>query len=259
VEKIQGQIADALDLKFNKETKEGRAAQLRERITKEKSILVILDDIWGRFDLTDLGVPFGSDHKGCKLVVTSRDLNVLNCEIGTQKEFRLGVLLEDDSWKLFEKMAGDVVQEFNIKPIAEKVAKCCAGLPLLIVTVAKALRKKDVSDWKDALNELERFDQEGLHKKVYSTLELSYNCLESEELKLLFLFIGSFGLDHLHIGELISWYWGLGLYRHSRSLADARTKCYKLISDLKASSLLLDSNTEVVRIHDVVRKVAKTI
>ncbi|WJX56808.1 hypothetical protein P8452_42430 [Trifolium repens] len=259
VEKIQGQIADALDLKFNKETKEGRAAQLRERITKEKSILVILDDIWGRFDLTDLGFPFGNDHKGCKLVVTSRDLNVLNCEIGTQKEFRLEVLLEDDSWELFEKMAGDVVQEFNIKPIAEKVAKCCAGLPLLIVTVAKALRKKDVSDWKDALNELERFDQEGLHKKVYSTLELSYNCLESEELKLLFLFIGSSGVDHIHTGELFSCSWGFGIYRHARTLTHARNRCYKLINDLKASSLLLESKTEFVYMHDVVREVAKSI
>ncbi|KAK2368447.1 putative disease resistance protein [Trifolium repens] len=259
VEKIQGQIADGLDLKFNKETKEGRAAQLRERITKEKSILVILDDIWGRFDLTDLGVPFGNDHKGCKLVVTSRDLNVLNCEIGTQKEFRLEVLLEDDSWKLFEKMAGDVVQDFNIKQIAVKVAKCCAGLPLLIVTVAKGLRKKHVSAWKDSLNELERFDQEGLHKKVYSTLELSYNCLESEELKLLFLFIGSSGVDHIHTGELFSCSWGFGIYRHARTLTDARNRCYKLINDLKASSLLLESETEYVNMHDVVREVAKSI
>ncbi|RHN74714.1 putative P-loop containing nucleoside triphosphate hydrolase [Medicago truncatula] len=82
---IQGQIADALDLKFNKETKEGRARELRERITKEKSILVVLDDIWRKIELTELGVPFGNDHKGCKVVVTSRDLNLLSCEFGTQR------------------------------------------------------------------------------------------------------------------------------------------------------------------------------
>ncbi|PNX69775.1 disease resistance protein, partial [Trifolium pratense] len=187
IKNIQDQIADALDLKFNKNTKEGRARELHKRITMEKCILVILDDIWGKLDLEEVGIPFGNDHKGCKLLVTSRDRNVLNSEMGTQKEFRLQVLLDEASLKLFEKMAGDVVQEFNIKPIAVEVAKLCAGLPLLIVTVAKALRKKHVSDWKDALNELKRFDQEGLHNKVYSTLELSYNFLESEELKLLFL------------------------------------------------------------------------
>ncbi|WJX72592.1 hypothetical protein P8452_56456 [Trifolium repens] len=257
--KIQGQIADTLDMKFKKETKEGRAMQLRQRIINEKSILVILDDIWGKLDLTEVGIPFGDDHKGCKLVVTSRDRNVLNSEMGIQKEFRLEVLLEGDSWKLFEKIAGDVVQDFNIKPIAVEVAKLCAGLPLLIVTVAKALRKKHVSDWKDALNELKRFDQEGLHNKVYSTLELSYNFLEREELKLLFLFIGSFGLDYMYIGDLFLRYWGLGLYGYSGTLTDARTRYYKLINDLKASSLLLESEPELIRIHDVVRDVAKSI
>jgi len=259
VEKIQGQIADALDMRFNKETIEGRATQLRKRITKEKSILVILDDIWGRLELEEVGIPYGDDHKGCKLVVISKDLNVLNREMGTQKEFRLEVLLEEDSWKLFEKMAGDVVQDFNIKPIAVKVSTCCAGLPLLIATVAKALRKKEIFYWKSTLNELERFDQEGLHKKIYSTLELSYNCLESDELKSLFLFIGSFGLDYVHTFGLISAYWVLGLDRHAHTLTDARTRYYKLISDLKASSLLLDSETELVRMHDVVRNVAKSI
>ncbi|XP_039687016.1 probable disease resistance protein At4g27220 [Medicago truncatula] len=245
---IQGQIADALDLKFNKETKEGRARELRERITKEKSILVVLDDIWRKIELTELGVPFGNDHKGCKVVVTSRDLNLL-----------LEVLNEEDSWQLFKKMAGDVVQDFNIKPIAVEVARRCAGFPLLIVTVAKALRKKKIFDWKSTLNELERFDQEGLHKKIYSALELSYNCLESDELKSLFLFIGSFGLDYLHTGELFSSYWGMGLYRHSHTLTDARTRYCKLINDLKACSLLLESEAELIRIHDVVRDVAKSI
>ncbi|XP_045801152.1 probable disease resistance protein At4g27220 [Trifolium pratense] len=259
VKNIQGQIADALDLKFNKKTKEGRAMQLRERISKEKSILVILDDIWGRLDLEEVGIPFGNDHKGCKLVVTSRDLNVLNREMGTQKEFRLEVLLEDDSWKLFEKMAGDVVQDFNIKPIAIEVARRCAGLPLLIVTVAKALRKKSFFDWKSTLNELESFDQEGLHKKIYSALEFSYSCLETDELKSLFLFIGSFGLDYIHTGGLFLCYFGLGLYRHAHTLTNARTRYYKLINDLKASSLLLESEPERIRIHDVVRDVAQSI
>jgi hypothetical protein len=193
LEKIQEKIADDLDMKFNMQTKEGRAMQLRQRISNEKSILVILDDIWGKLDLTEVGIPFGDDHKGCKLVVTSRDLNVLNREMGTEKEFRLEVLLEEDSWKLFAKMAGDVVHDFNIKTIAIEVARRCAGLPLLIVIVAKALRKKHVVDWQDALNELKRSDQEGLPNKVYTSLELSYNFLESEELKLLFLFIGSLG------------------------------------------------------------------
>jgi len=64
VEKIQGQIVDALDMKFNKESIEGRATQLRNKIIMEKSILVILDDMWGTLDLVEVWIPFGDDHKG---------------------------------------------------------------------------------------------------------------------------------------------------------------------------------------------------
>ncbi|WJX72664.1 hypothetical protein P8452_56516 [Trifolium repens] len=217
------------------------------------------NSIIGVYGMGGVGIPFGDDHKGCKLVVTSRYLNVLNSNMSIQKEFRLDVLNYEDSWKLFEKMAGVVVQDFNIKPIAEKVASRCVGFPLLIVTVATALRKKNIYDWQTKLNELERLDQEELHEKIHSTLRLSYNWLENDELKSLFSFIGSFGQGHLHTEDLFSSYWGLGLHRHSRSLTDARTRFYKLINDLKASSLLLDSETEIVKLHDVVREVAKSI
>ncbi|KAJ1434234.1 P-loop containing nucleoside triphosphate hydrolase [Sesbania bispinosa] len=257
--RIQGQLADGLGLKFEEETEGGRAGRLRQRISKEKSILVILDNIWSKLDLTEVGIPFGDVHKGCKLLLTSRYLNVLNCEMGTQKDFRLDVLSEEESWYLFEKTVGDAVKDYNIKPIAIKVARCCAGLPLLIVTVAKALSKKDVYAWKDSIIQLERFDHEGLHKKVYSTLELSYNYLENNELKSVFLFIGSFGLDYIHTGELFSCYWGLGLCRHAHTLIEAKNRYYKLINDLKDSSLLLEFESEWVRMHDVVRDVAKSI
>lgn len=135
----------------------------------------------------------------------------------------------------------------------------CAGLPLLIVNVADGLRKKDEPVWKDALNRLKRFDKEWFHKKVNSTLELSYNWLESEEVKMLFLFISSFELDYLNTGPLFICSWGLGLFTNCPTLAEARVRFYKLINDLKASSLLLESEIERVRIHDLVRDVAISI
>jgi len=162
---------------------------------------------------------------------------------------------------LFQKMAGDVaVKDFNIKPIAEKVAKCCAGLPLLIVTVAKGLRKKHVVAWRDALIQLERLDHEDLREKVFPTLELSFNFLGDDQ-KSLLLFISSFGLSYIHIGELFSCCWRLGFYERMNTLAKERNIDYKLINDLRASSLLLEAEAEPewVRMHDVVSYVAKSI
>ncbi|MED6197125.1 hypothetical protein PIB30_053738 [Stylosanthes scabra] len=244
---IQGQLADGLGLKLNSETEQGRAADLRTSISGEKSILVILDDIWGELDLTQVGVPYGDQHKACKLVLTGRDLNVLH-RMGTQTDFPLGVLSEEESWTLFESMAGDVVRHGRVEAIAVKVVKCCFGLPLLIVAVAKALRKtEDVCVWKDALTRLKVFDHEDYHKNVSERLKFSYDCLKGEELRSLFLLIGSFehGFNNydgsLKAEELVPICWALGLYKNVRSLEEARNRHYTLVKELMDSSLLLDS------------------
>jgi hypothetical protein len=55
---IQGEIADKLDLKLNKEYLSGRADLLQARLNaNDKKILVILDDIWEKVDLEALGIP----------------------------------------------------------------------------------------------------------------------------------------------------------------------------------------------------------
>ncbi|KAJ7971603.1 Disease resistance protein [Quillaja saponaria] len=187
VRQIQGEIADALGLRFKEETQVGRANRLCQRINQENSILI--DDIWGGFELQAIGVLLGDCHKGSKLLLTSRSYDVLKREMGIQVGFRLEVLEEDEAWNLFEEMAGDTVKDPNVQPIAIEVVKRCAGLPVLIASVAKALKDVALYVWKDAFKQLERFDKEGMHVKVYSALELSYNHLKGQEIKSLFLLI----------------------------------------------------------------------
>ncbi|KAG4381935.1 hypothetical protein GLYMA_15G247400v4 [Glycine max] len=258
VKKIQGQIADALwDRKLKKETESGRAIELRERIKKQEKVLIILDDIWSELDLTEVGIPFGDEHNGCKLVITSREREVL-IKMDTQKDFNLTALLEEDSWNLFQKIAGNV-NEVSIKPIAEEVAKCCAGLPLLITALGKGLRKKEVHAWRVALKQLKEFKHKELENNVYPALKLSYDFLDTEELKSLFLFIGSFGLNEMLTEDLFICCWGLGFYGGVDKLMEARDTHYTLINELRASSLLLEGKLDWVGMHDVVRDVAKSI
>ncbi|CAJ1957840.1 unnamed protein product [Sphenostylis stenocarpa] len=200
VENIQGQIANALGLEFGAETKEERVEKLQ------------------------VGIPFGDDHKGCKLLA-SEHRNVL------------------------KRLMGDEVNESSTKVIAQEVVKCCRGLPLLLVAVAKALQGKDVSVWDDALKQLKGLDELGFLNEVVCPLDLCYDFLDNYELQSLFLFIVSFGPGRIHTGE----------YGDSQSLTEARNKYYKLIDDLRASSLLIEDGTEYVRMHDVVRDMAKAI
>jgi disease resistance protein RPS2 len=187
--KIQGEIADGLGLKLDAETDSGRADFLYERLKRETKVLVILDDIWERLELDDVGIPSGSDHRGCKILMTSRDRNVLSRGMVTEKVFWLQVLPENEAWNLFKKMAGDVVKYPDLQLVAVEVAKRCAGLPILIVTVARALKDGKLSEWKDALERLKRFDKDEMDSQVYSdlALELSYDSLKGEEIRSVFL------------------------------------------------------------------------
>ncbi|KAL5741067.1 hypothetical protein ACOSQ2_030247 [Xanthoceras sorbifolium] len=113
IKSIQGQIADELGLKFHEESLTGRAARLRDRLKKEKRVLIVLDNIWAQLDLEVIGIPLGEqekrsalqeeDQKGrndeqrlCKILLTSRNLDVLRDDMNTQKEFSVEILSEED-------------------------------------------------------------------------------------------------------------------------------------------------------------------
>ncbi|XP_010660269.1 disease resistance protein RUN1-like [Vitis vinifera] len=151
---IQQQIAEKLGMKFEEVSEQGRAGRLHQRIKQENTILIILDDLWAELELEKVGIPSPDDHKGCKLVLTSRNKQVLSNEMSTQKDFRVQHLQEDETWILFKNTAGDSIENPELQPIAVDVVKECAGLPIAIVTVAKALKNKNVSIWKDALQQL---------------------------------------------------------------------------------------------------------
>ncbi|KAL9314515.1 hypothetical protein ACSQ67_019967 [Phaseolus vulgaris] len=56
-------LTDGLGLKFDELTELGRTSWLCQRIRQEQKILVVLDDMWGKLDLTKVGVAFDEDYK----------------------------------------------------------------------------------------------------------------------------------------------------------------------------------------------------
>ncbi|KAI9127387.1 hypothetical protein K1719_001946 [Acacia pycnantha] len=257
LEIIQREIAVFLGLRFEEATIIGRAARLQQRIENEKSILVILDDIWEILELDKLGLPL-KDHKGCKLLLISGKLDILR-KMETQKDFLIGVLNEEEAWSLFEDMVGDVVKDANLRDVAIQVAQKCSGLIVLIVTIARALKNKDDMDsWKDALNQLKTVDKKGMSAKIYSALEFSYNHLDGDDVKALFLLCGSIG--PIPVEYLLKCVMGLGIFKHINTPKDARLKLHRLIGSLKTSCLLLKDNSNMkVEMPDIVREVAVSI
>nr|CAN65562.1 hypothetical protein VITISV_009359 [Vitis vinifera] len=259
---IQQQIAEKLGMKFEEVSEQGRAGRLHQRIKQENTILIILDDLWAELELEKVGIPSPDDHKGCKLVLTSRNKQVLSNEMSTQKDFRVQHLQEDETWILFKNTAGDSIENPELQPIAVDVAKECAGLPIAIVTVAKALKNKNVAIWKDALQQLESQTSTnitGMETKVYSSLKLSYEHLEGDEMKSLCLLCG-LCYSQIYISDLLKYGVGLRLFQGTNTLEEAKNRIDTLVDKLKSSNFLLETgHNAVVRMHDLVRSTARKI
>ncbi|KAK9214763.1 hypothetical protein WN944_006762 [Citrus x changshan-huyou] len=197
IKQIQQEIAEKLGLELSEEAEFRRASRMFERLKNEKKILLILDNTWKSLDLGTIGIPFGVEHRGCKLLFTTRDLDVL-IRMGSEKNFSIGILNEQEAWRLFKIIAGAYVENCELKSTATSVAKACRGLPIALTTVAKALRNKELPEWKNALQELQMpsetsFD-EGLPAEAYSTIELSYKYLVNSFLCMMFFVMLPFQL-----------------------------------------------------------------
>ncbi|XP_039059191.1 disease resistance protein At4g27190-like isoform X2 [Hibiscus syriacus] len=261
MQKIQEEIAEKLGMTISENNIDVRAARLRERLGKENRVLVILDDIWKFLDIRALGIPSADQHKGCKILITSRKLFVLK-SMGSQKRLPIDVLKEDEAWNLFKYAAGPIAERSDLQSTAMKVSKKCAGLPLAITTVAKALKhKENLYEWKDALEQLKpsEINSEGITAEAYSAIEMSYRYLEREELKYTFLLCCIMGHNAV-FEDLLKYCWGLGLFHGLGTMEKVRNRVLTLVNELRDSSLLLAGSTpESFDMHDVVRDIAISI
>ncbi|KAG6650874.1 hypothetical protein CIPAW_06G073300 [Carya illinoinensis] len=245
--RIRGEIAVMLNQeRHRQQTEIGRANLQQESSTKDAKSLVILDDIWPKqLELEDIGIP----SEGCKVVLTSRNRDVLVREMGTQKNFELESLVEEEAWNLFEKMAGDSVKDPDVREVAIKVAKECAGLPVALTTVSKALKGKSLSIWKDAELRLKRpppVDVPEILSPIYTCIELSYNQLADEEHKSLILLCALLDQYYgIYYQDLLKYCFGLGLFQGIVTLEEARHRLDSLVCDLRDSCLLIEAWPDV--------------
>jgi disease resistance protein RPS2 len=104
ITKIQTQIGDAIGLNFEDQSDlaestfctcfgnnkritkiADRAVLLCAKMKNLQTVLVVLNDLHGRIDLGEIGIPFGEDHKGCKILLTSTSMGVLLDDMNVDK------------------------------------------------------------------------------------------------------------------------------------------------------------------------------
>ncbi|KEH20687.1 CC-NBS-LRR resistance protein, putative [Medicago truncatula] len=79
ISKIQTQIGIAIE----------RALLLCAKIKELQTVLVVLCDLHGRLDLGEIGIPFGEDHNGCKILLTSTSSEALSKHMKVDKVIQL--------------------------------------------------------------------------------------------------------------------------------------------------------------------------
>ncbi|GLT29168.1 hypothetical protein SLA2020_040510 [Shorea laevis] len=192
VVKLQDNIASNIKEKLpeNVTEEEQRAATLSDILSRVRFVL-ILDDAWGTFSFEDVGIPKPTQQNGCKVVITSRSVELCNY-IGCEQVIRMQQLPEKESLNLFlDTMGPDVLLKIpNLEETLKLLVAECAGLPLAIVVIARSMRgANDISTWKYALFELKSRVKrvKGWDDKIFERLKFSYDRLNDAELQNCFL------------------------------------------------------------------------
>ncbi|KAB2607058.1 disease resistance protein [Pyrus ussuriensis x Pyrus communis] len=103
VKTIQSEIAGQIGLKLDEDPESVRALKLYGRLTEIKRILIVLDDVWTELDFKAIGLPYEHTNKGCKILLTSRNLEVCN-EMRSQQIIEVRTLTTEESEELFREM-----------------------------------------------------------------------------------------------------------------------------------------------------------
>ncbi|CAN7064264.1 unnamed protein product, partial [Brassica oleracea var. botrytis] len=105
---------------------------------KNKKFVLLLDDIWSKVELAEVGVPSPTRGNGCKVVFTTRSREVCG-HMGVDDPMEVQCLTDSEAWDLFEKKVGPLTLKSHprIPEQARKVAEKCRGLPLALNVIGE--------------------------------------------------------------------------------------------------------------------------
>ncbi|KAJ3684691.1 hypothetical protein LUZ61_013855 [Rhynchospora tenuis] len=263
-EKVQNEIINKLGLSKNgsMEQKQGTIYNF----LREKSFVLLLDDLWDCVDLDRIGIPDPTELHSCKrkVVLTTRSTEVCG-KMEVTKIIKVDILNWEDAWSLFiEKVTEETINsDPQIKKYAVDVVKELGGLPLALITTGKAMRYKiDHNDWEHAIMQLKQarlndVESSRVNKTVFHVLKFSYDSLKNDTLRQCFLHCSLWPEDFsIRKDRLIELWMGLGLIDESDKIQAAYTIGYTYINDLLSVCLLEIDNDHAIKMHDVIRDMA---
>ncbi|KDO41951.1 hypothetical protein CISIN_1g037625mg, partial [Citrus sinensis] len=263
LEKIQEDIGKKIGLvgdSWKSRSVEEKALDIF-RSLREKRIVLLLDDIWERVDLTKVGVPLsGPKNTTSKVVFTTRFIGVCG-SMEADRKFLVACLSEKDAWELFREKVGEetLKSDHDIAELAQIVANECGGLPLALITIGRAMAyRKKAEQWRRAIEELRRSASKFacLGKEVYPLLKFSYDSLQNDTIRSCFLYCCLYPEDYgILKWDLIDCWIGEGFFGES-DRSGAENQGYDILDTLVRACLLEELEDDEVKMHDVIRDMA---
>ena len=193
-----------------------------------------------------------------------------------KKELKVAYLQEHEAWQLFEENIGaETLSSPHIEALARELVKELKGLPLALVTIGKAMYRKDEYQWETAIQYMQQSccadDKDpvelGMETNVFRRLKFSYDNLRNKTLRDCFLTCALWPEDeNIRKVDPAQCWMGLGLVNEHDIESSFRKSC-SLIADLTAACLLEDmeddgigfffeKSHDSVKVHDVIRDMA---
>jgi hypothetical protein len=158
---------------------------------KNKEIFVVIDDIVERSQFDELIPSINNLGGGSRVLITSRNQNLLNNimrDVGEKRLYFMQVLSPLDSLQLFMKTAfHNDIPSGGLYDLSCRIVDACGGLPLALEVIGGFLfdKKGDEGLWNEAITTLHK------NEDVLECLKLSYKSLGEVE-QIMFLDIAFF-------------------------------------------------------------------
>ncbi|XP_012065766.1 disease resistance protein RPV1 isoform X2 [Jatropha curcas] len=210
---------------------------------RRKKVFIVLDDVNDFEQLEALAGNHDWFGPGSRVIVTSRDKEVLNN--GVDDIYEVKGLKDSDSFQLLSMKA--FKQKHPPKDFIElsvRVVKYAKGVPLALKVLGSHLCKRSQKEWESALDKLKQFPD----SKIQKILEVSYDMLEQNE-KDIFLDIACFfkGQDKDWVEDILN-----GGGAASMGINRLKDKCLVVIdkNKLEMHDLIQEMGQDIARRTD---------
>ncbi|XP_044475181.1 disease resistance-like protein DSC1 [Mangifera indica] len=213
-----------------------------ERLRRKK-VLIVFDDVTNLKQIKELIVDLDYLGFGSRIIITTRDKQVLrNCGLTDATIYEVKGLHSDESFQLFKQYAFRIDHPIgeDFKELSNRVISYTKGLPLALIVLGSFLLDREKHEWESALDKLRKCP----HNDIQSVLKISYDGLDDEE-KDLFLDIACFfkGWDENLVKEIF----------------DANSISSQIgIRVLIDKALIIISNN-IIRMHDLLQEMGREI